>query len=708
MISKQFKLFALCILSANLLTANHLYEQLIPKVSQNINPENPTIDEVHFLNACRAHSQAGTKFETIGTENWQAINSIDMFKFILPTYARTLSNFGYIAMARQCTQMTDDTEILNNRVALTQFLHQNSDLFDRLNHIIAHATTSEKTFTELFRQISEEEKEAVKATEQKLYFSRLGLDRLNENSYALGSMPRINQSASIGMIVIPQLLASGAYKNIKNGTELWNLSGKEEDLSPEEHKRLEELNTIKDTRLKLIAEKNYSKLASDIFIKDGITNLPKTYYDFATKLVPFAAHHIKENTFYHWIKNELFVKDAKFDPNSYKTTAAASLYTTFLVAIYAFWPTCYGYVTYQQCKYTKEVLDLIYERQQELISVAHLVKSMKLIHKAIQSDATLQHLMSSEAAKLTELFDPNNKNTSSDLKALIKALSSTSFQGDDSYWLSQQGKILATHHLLVRIKDQLVPYLETFGQIDAYLAVAKLYEEFKHHPNVTFCLPGFIHAETPHLDAQAYWHPLIDANKVVTNSLAMNQNDAANLIITGPNAGGKTTSLMSLIINVIFAQSFGIAPSASLTLTPFAKIHSYLDITTNLQEGLSLFAAEVDRAKKLKTSIMSCKPGQKTFTIIDEIFSGTDPKVASEVGFNFAQQLGDMKHSMTIITTHFPALTGLEETTHRYVNFKVADATIHEDGSITYPFKLVPGISSQNIAAQMLSNQGII
>lgn len=70
---------------------------------------------------------------------------------------------------------------------------------------------------------------------------------------------------------------------------------------------------------------------------------------------------------------------------------------------------------------------------------------------------------------------------------------------------------------------------------------------------------------------------------------------------------------MSLIINIIFAQSFGIAPSSSLTITPFAKINSYLDTTTNLQAGLSLFAAEVDRAKKIKASIMTCTGTQKNF-----------------------------------------------------------------------------------------------
>ncbi|HSW76238.1 MAG TPA: hypothetical protein VLG50_04305, partial [Candidatus Saccharimonadales bacterium] len=213
--------------------------------------------------------------------------------------------------------------------------------------------------------------------------------------------------------------------------------------------------------------------------------------------------------------------------------------------------------------------------------------------------------------------------------------------------------------------------------------------------------------DAPMLQAQGYWHPLINPNFVVTNDVTMGQG-TANLIITGPNAGGKTTSLMSLIINIIFAQSFGIAPSNSLKMTPFAKIHSYLDITTNLQEGLSLFAAEVDRAKKLKISIQSCTPGQKTFTIIDEIFSGTNPDVASDIGFKFVKQLGEMTHSMAIITTHFPRLTDLEKETTRFKNYKVADAIIAANGAISYPFKLVKGASTQNIAQHMLSNEGII
>jgi len=357
---------------------------------------------------------------------------------------------------------------------------------------------------------------------------------------------------------------------------------------------------------------------------------------------------------------------------------------------------------------TKQDFDIIYDQQKRLIQVAQLMRSMQKISTIIEQHDELQIVLQPEMLKLQELFDVNSTKTSSDLKYLISELLSPSFEGDASYYLSKQGKILATHYYLNLCKEQLITYLEAMGKVDAYLAVATLYQNFQNHPRITFCMPTFVDNPTPVLEITGYWHPLIDPNLVVTNNLAMGNNGIKNLMITGPNAGGKTTSLMSLIINIIFAQTFGIAPSATFTLTPFAKIHSYLDITTNLQEGLSLFAAEVDRAKKLKQSILSCTPGQKTFTIIDEIFSGTNPQVASDVGFKFASNLGDINHSMTIITTHFPRLTAIEAEVGTFTNYKVADATLMSDGTVVYPFTLIPGISTQNIAQHMLEQADVL
>ena len=368
-----------------------------------------------------------------------------------------------------------------------------------------------------------------------------------------------------------------------------------------------------------------------------------------------------------------------------------------------------AYTDYMLFKHSKELFDIIYEKQQDLIAISHLIKSLKMMQKTFEQHEQLKEIMPTEYAKLTELFDQNNTQPSCDLKKLISNLLSTSFKGTGSYFYSQQGKILATHHALVRIKGELIPYLEAFGQIDAYLATVKLYDQFKDHPNAQFCLPEYINNDAPIFITNNFWHPLLNPETVVCNELNMgHQNSHANLIITGPNAGGKTTALMALIINIIFAQSLGIAPSKFLCLTPFTKIHSSLDITTNLKEGLSLFAAEVDRAKKLKNSIISCSSKQKSFTIIDELFTGTAESVASDIGFQFATMLGNIKNSMMIITTHIKNLTKLEEKTEYFTNYKVADAFINEKGIISYPFKLVQGISDQNIAVEMMQQEGIL
>lgn len=445
-------------------------------------------------------------------------------------------------------------------------------------------------------------------------------------------------------------------------------------------------------------------------LKNGFVNFHNYAYDTITQtpinIGQGIYHHLTENPVYNSWKKGLCSAD--WDPKAYTTKVLATGLTATSYTFKLIAAATYPYILYSRYYATKNLMTLIHEKQQQLIIMGHWAKSMQLLHATIAHDQTLQRLMNEQYVALSALFNPESNATSNDLKLLINTLLSSSFQGNDSFMLSQQGKILATHHLLLRIKGELIPYFEVQGQIDALLSVAKLYQEYQNHPRVTFCLPSFVDSAMPTMEATEYWHPLISSNFVVPNSVTMGNNGIKNLMITGPNAGGKTTNLMSLIINIIFAQSLGIAPSKELIITPFAKIHSYLDITTNLQEGLSLFAAEVDRAKKLKVSITSCTPGQKTFTIIDEIFSGTNPQVASDVGYTFAAQLGEMAHSMTIITTHFPRLTDIEKEIGTFTNYKVADATIMSDGKIVYPFKLIPGVSNQNIAQHMLEQQGII
>ncbi len=433
---------------------------------------------------------------------------------------------------------------------------------------------------------------------------------------------------------------------------------------------------------------------------------------FPLEIMIISVYMIKEELGLSWKQTAAMFKDSCSYDNLCKisnTISALPSDKKVYTALYmAYIGALFGYIEYLQCKNIKEDFDTAYRLQQKLINIAQIINSAKNIHAILDKNPTLQKDFLDSYMKLDELFDPSSRNTSSNLKKFIAEITSSSFKGDPTYYFSKQGTILATNMLLEKVQEELVQYMQPIGYIDAHVAAAKLYQQYQNHTNVHFCMPQFVDQAQPIVIAQEFWHPLINPNNVVTNSLAFDHNTMKNMIITGPNAGGKTTTLTALIINVIFAQTFGIAPSTSLTLTPFTKIHSYLDITTDLQAGLSLFAAEVDRAKRLKESINSCKAGQKTFTIIDEMFTGTNPAVASDICYKFAQQLGTIPYNITIITTHFPQMTGLEKDNAGFTNFKVADATINPDNSVSYPFKLVPGISTQNIAQHMLEIEHIL
>jgi len=779
--------------------AGFLYEDLIPKLVK-FDIEAPSEQEQIFINMCHAHQQGGTQFPKSNKELWQAVNSIAIFDIVAQYMPTTITLSGRIALARQYAMMNDDFDAINNKTALQNYLAQNPSFYEKLQKIITYGQHGEIEFSKLFKILSEEEQIEYDRIHNQLYFTRFGLDNLNENEWAVGFGPRANQLHTTAWCTIPPMIASGIHstlahhqkyldlqneedylKNIikagsvqqhqsnlkekiatlekertdnpDNFWKNWELSYLQTELSLSEQYKTKTITELKQdlstlpTRKKehtksanhiqyieqirdrikaknaaarteaeqrflqhygsdelnyynlvLVPSSQDARTLLKIYAKNAALNIPRCGYNIVTTGAQQIYKEATEHNVY---------KFAKYNYGHERSTPAAIAITggfyAYILGLCSIYP---GLLYWRYCS-TKGLFDLIYEKQQQLITISHAIKSMHALCVALEQNPQAQKLMPQEYSKLKSLFSTNKK-SSQNLQRLVEQLMSSSFDGNPSYFLSQPGKILATHKLLTRIKHELVPYFEAWGQVDAYLTIQDLYQRFQHHPKVKFCIPTIVDSAAPIFVIDEYWHPLIDPEYVVTNNLAIGNNGVRNLMITGPNAGGKTTSLMSLIINIIFAQSFGIAPSAQLTFTPFTKIHSYLDITTNLQEGLSLFAAEVDRAKKLKQSILSCTQGQKTFTIIDEIFSGTNPQVASDVGFTFAAQLGEMLHSMTIITTHFPRLTDLEKETNTFTNYKVADATIMPDGKVVYPFKLIPGISTQNIAAHMLHQQGVI
>jgi DNA mismatch repair protein MutS len=175
------------------------------------------------------------------------------------------------------------------------------------------------------------------------------------------------------------------------------------------------------------------------------------------------------------------------------------------------------------------------------------------------------------------------------------------------------------------------------------------------------------------------------------------------MVITGPNAGGKSTALQTATTAVNFAQCFGIAPAKSMVMTPFAKIITYLNIADHIGK-LSLFQAEMARTGEFLKMIKGMKPNEFCFVIMDEMFTGTNPDQGSEGSYKVAQYIATYPNVMCLFATHFYKMTELEKATNTIIkNYKV-EVVIHEDKKqkIEYTYKLAPGISNQKIAMLML------
>lgn len=87
---------------------------------------------------------------------------------------------------------------------------------------------------------------------------------------------------------------------------------------------------------------------------------------------------------------------------------------------------------------------------------------------------------------------------------------------------------------------------------------------------------------------------------------------------------------------------------------------------------------------------------------MDEIFSGTNPLEGEAAGYAIGKYLSAFPFNITMISSHFPKLTNLEQDTNGlFKNYKVS-VVKKEDNSLEYPFKLEEGKTNQTIAIDIL------
>jgi DNA mismatch repair ATPase MutS len=603
----------------------------------------------------------GSQDPLINEELLQTLDSLNVFSHVIPTLTQTHLACGQFIIAKNFTQVTDDFQQLEKRQKLLTYLSEHQELKEELeNHIKSLIECEADVLERFYPQPKTEADKALESFGLKLAIKTInGISSVNDyidnatkpigyRPYYLELRQRLIQLSLLYM-----------FKNASD--DLWNFN-----------------------KIARAQQNSYDSLQAVMAAAKDTTDLGKSCTECGTNLFQVKMQKISID----------ISKDINRQP---------SLYFQAKTAVGFFMPVLH---MYSLGNVMRAFFHDIYKKQKNLMQLRRMLKTTQNIHKLLSQHPEIANLIPGHE-KITQLAtykDESNKAISDNLKYFLTLLNSSTFKGQQSFYFSFQGKITEAHNEFTLIAHELVPFFEAFGNIDAQLWAVKLLQR----TDAQFCIPTWIKSDQPVLENIDFWHPMINPEKVVKNSMHVGgKAKATNVVITGSNAGGKTTSLTAVMLGQIMAQSLGVAPSKALRSTPFAKFHTYLDISTNLANNESLFMAQANRAAKLQNSIRSCTADQKSLSLLDEIFTGTRADFAEKASYGFAKNLGENKHSICLLATHFPKLTELEKL-KTFINYKTQDATITAQGDLVYPYKIVPGISDQNIAQHILQQKGIL
>jgi hypothetical protein len=175
----------------------------------------------------------------------------------------------------------------------------------------------------------------------------------------------------------------------------------------------------------------------------------------------------------------------------------------------------------------------------------------------------------------------------------------------------------------------------------------------------------------------------------VTNDLSLKK----NILLSGPNAAGKTSILKSVLLNVILSQHIGYGCYKKATIQCYDTMHSYLNIPDTSGRD-SLFQAEARRCQEIMNNINK-NPSHRHLCIFDEIYSGTsiiDAVICAEIYLKEMNQ--HKKYVDYMITTHYVQLCEIFDN-DEYVSNKQMNVIVKED-SIKYLYTIKEGISRVN------------
>ncbi|HTE12774.1 MAG TPA: hypothetical protein VK645_17465, partial [Chitinophagaceae bacterium] len=222
-------------------------------------------------------------------------------------------------------------------------------------------------------------------------------------------------------------------------------------------------------------------------------------------------------------------------------------------------------------------------------------------------------------------------------------------------------------------------YSDVLGEYDFICAKAKLAIDVNGN------YPQLVDKAHVHL-VQAY-HPLLylynqrDKKPTIPTNISLDERNRI-LVVSGPNAGGKTVTLKTVGLLQLMLQSGLLVPvQPSSQMGIFKQVMIHIGDTQSLEFDLSTYSSHLKNMKYFMENANG-----KTLFFIDELGSGSDPNLGGAFAEVILEELGK-KHSMGIVTTHYLNLKVMANKTPGIINGAMA----FDEKSLMPLFKLLIG-----------------
>ena len=256
--------------------------------------------------------------------------------------------------------------------------------------------------------------------------------------------------------------------------------------------------------------------------------------------------------------------------------------------------------------------------------------------------------------------------------------------------------------ILKRLTNEIRPFTETIAAYQDFLSdIDVIAAKAKYAYKINGILPNII--EEKRLFFREAFHPILYLNNKEKKAVTYPQtielhNESRIIVISGPNAGGKTISLKTVGLLQLMLQSGILIPVHERSETfLFDRILTDIGDNQSIENHLSTYSY---RLKNMNYFLKKCN--EKTLFLIDEFGTGSDPELGGALAETFLEEFY-AREAFGIITTHYSNLKILANE----LPFASNANMMFDEKSLEPMYKLILGQAGSSFTFEVAQKNGI-